>query len=483
MKNLKKLFLLILLSSFSANFSAFGMNNDSESEGEKQGTKRKFDETEQVVEQEEKINKIELSKDILDPMNDILNYEDVMGLIFSKLNTKDLLPIRLANKNLNSLVNNFIIRERYCLTEKPNQMELRYIKHFNDYLKKQGNLLVQKYFALLGNFKISEFKDIILNRIADTVIDTNDSEALLIMASANGRLQLVQKLLSHGADVNAARNDGITPLYIAAERGHLDVVQFLIANGADVNAARNDGTTPLWIAARNDGTTPLYIAAENGHLEIVRVLLTNGADVNAARNDDTTPLLRAAERGHFEVVQFLITKGANINAARNDGTTPLHMATKSGWDSKIKVIKELLNCGADVSIADKNGAKPLAYAKDYATAKIFLNHHNFSVNAELVENTGFTCLHIAASCSEIKYLKKLLEKTDIDVNANFNAEKFSRRVDVTPLYIAAQVDNIKVVQLLLNHPNIIVRQQDLAITNLKPEIKDLLQKKLDEQQN
>ena len=417
MKNLKKLFLLILLSSFSANFSAFGMNNDSESEGEKQGTKRKFDETEQVVEQEEKINKIELSKDILDPMNDILNYEDVMGLIFSKLNTKDLLPIRLANKNLNSLVNNFIIRERYCLTEKPNQMELRYIKHFNDYLKKQGNLLVQKYFALLGNFKISEFKDIILNRIADTVIDTNDSEALLIMASANGRLQLVQKLLSHGADVNAARNDGITPLYIAAERGHLDVVQFLIANGADVNAARNDGTTPLWIAARNDGTTPL------------------------------------------------------------------HMATKSGWDSKIKVIKELLNCGADVSIADKNGAKPLAYAKDYATAKIFLNHHNFSVNAELVENTGFTCLHIAASCSEIKYLKKLLEKTDIDVNANFNAEKFSRRVDVTPLYIAAQVDNIKVVQLLLNHPNIIVRQQDLAITNLKPEIKDLLQKKLDEQQN
>jgi ankyrin repeat protein len=43
-----------------------------------------------------------------------------------------------------------------------------------------------------------------------------------------------------GADVNATLVNKMTPLHIAAYKGHQDVVELLISKGADVNAV-NEG--------------------------------------------------------------------------------------------------------------------------------------------------------------------------------------------------------------------------------------------------
>ena len=45
--------------------------------------------------------------------------------------------------------------------------------------------------------------------------------------------ELVQLLISHGADVNLpGGRDGWTPLFYAAMAGHSDLVEFLLAVGA-----------------------------------------------------------------------------------------------------------------------------------------------------------------------------------------------------------------------------------------------------------
>ncbi len=93
------------------------------------------------------------------------------------------------------------------------------------------------------------------------------------------------------------------PLHGAARAGHLDVVEILIEHGADVNAA-----------GRGTGKTPLHTAAEGGRLPIVELLIAKGADVNARDNVNARPIHSAAASGHFDVVELLIAHGASAPA-------------------------------------------------------------------------------------------------------------------------------------------------------------------------
>jgi ankyrin repeat protein len=62
-------------------------------------------------------------------------------------------------------------------------------------------------------------------------------------------LAVVNALLDHGADVNAAKKDGGTALMAAAEKkNNVAVVQALLAHRADVNARGRDGMSALAIA-------------------------------------------------------------------------------------------------------------------------------------------------------------------------------------------------------------------------------------------
>lgn len=84
---------------------------------------------------------------------------------------------------------------------------------------------------------------------------------------------------------------------VAAECGYLEVVERLLTANADVNAAPGyDG-----------GRTALQAAAGGGHLEMLWRLLTANADVNAvpAQYSGPTALQAAVEGGHMEVVERL----------------------------------------------------------------------------------------------------------------------------------------------------------------------------------
>ena len=68
-------------------------------------------------------------------------------------------------------------------------------------------------------------------------------------------MELLQRLVAHGADVNARADGGATALMGAilryVETGGSDgSVRFLLAHGADVNAVTHNGDTALSFATR-----------------------------------------------------------------------------------------------------------------------------------------------------------------------------------------------------------------------------------------
>ncbi len=80
----------------------------------------------------------------------------------------------------------------------------------------------------------------------------------------------------------------------AAIKGHLDIVELLVSKGAEINARNTD-----------HNITPLIWAANEGHLSIVRFLLEKGADPNILTDNNYTAETIARENGHYSIVEVL----------------------------------------------------------------------------------------------------------------------------------------------------------------------------------
>uniref|UniRef100_A0A3B4GQI2 Myotrophin-like n=1 Tax=Pundamilia nyererei TaxID=303518 RepID=A0A3B4GQI2_9CICH len=83
----------------------------------------------------------------------------------------------------------------------------------------------------------------------------------LIWTLKTGDLDEVKATLQTAEHVNRTLDGGRKPLHYAADFGQTDVVEFLISKGADINAPDKHGFTPL------------MTACFEGHLSCVKLLL------------------------------------------------------------------------------------------------------------------------------------------------------------------------------------------------------------------
>jgi uncharacterized protein len=176
----------------------------------------------------------------------------------------------------------------------------------------------------------------------------------LISAAEYGNITTVQRILAEGADINVQDARGRTPILAATHANQVETVRALIQAGADVNI-RDD---------RKDNVL-LYAGAE-GLLDILRLAIAAGADTKITNRFGGTALIPAAERGHVAIVEELLTHSdVDVNHINNLGWTALLEAIvlSDGGPKHQQIVQLLIDHGADINIADKEGATPLQHAQ------------------------------------------------------------------------------------------------------------------------
>ena len=99
--------------------------------------------------------------------------------------------------------------------------------------------------------------------------------------AGRGRIDLMELLLSYGADINESAHNGVTPLLSAIYMGSLREVEFLLAKGAEfIGCELHCGGAP------------------NGHNDILRTLLRAGADITETEYGRTAEEDAAMESGY-----------------------------------------------------------------------------------------------------------------------------------------------------------------------------------------
>ena len=89
-----------------------------------------------------------------------------------------------------------------------------------------------------------------------------DGETALTMAVRAQDHEVVKLLVDFAANVNhrGASSTALTPLLAAVERGNLDLVELLISRGADVRVPDRQGRTPMARAAAAAAESPQHAA-------------------------------------------------------------------------------------------------------------------------------------------------------------------------------------------------------------------------------
>lgn len=141
-----------------------------------------------------------------------------------------------------------------------------------------------------------------------------DSIALKEACQFN-HLAIVQELCNHGAIINPPITKlryNISPLIIASANGYIELVRYLISRGAILNIFSNGRTAEKSFGITSGGytnMTPLKFACKYNKLDVLRELVDSGVVITP---DEIESLVTYANaNNNIDIIEYLTTRAVN----------------------------------------------------------------------------------------------------------------------------------------------------------------------------
>ncbi|XP_071098528.1 serine/threonine-protein phosphatase 6 regulatory ankyrin repeat subunit B-like [Haliotis cracherodii] len=274
--------------------------------------------------------------------------------------------------------------------------------------------------------------DLLVSKGADLTLTSDYNDTVLHLACGGGNRSIVEQLLQL-FDINSRGQYDRTALMVAAMCAKKDVVDLLVSKGADLTLTDD----------YND--TVLHLACGGGNRSIVEQLLQL-FDINSRGQHGQTAVMMAALYAKKDVFDLLVSKGADLTLTDDYNDTVLHLACGGGNRSIVEQLLQLV----DINSRGQHGQTAVMMAALYAKKDVFDLLVSKGADLTLTDDYNDTVLHLACQGGNRSILENVLTLFDINSRGQY---------DRTALMVAAMCAKKDVVDLLVS------KGADLTLTD------------------
>jgi len=282
----------------------------------------------------------------------------------------------------------------------------------------------------------------------------SDKKARLCKATIQGNLAEVKSIINSGFDINSTINsrNSQTALFIASVNGYTNIIDFLLTKGADINLVEPEF-----------GCTPLLVSVIHQESNAIKLLIKRGADVAVKDKKNSMDAIdHAMDMGDIGIVRQLYRCGglgrySPIDAIMDNSSKDVkefletanqleqsvHTTLDNLYNNQYDKMSEVFFTSADEAKEKKKLMEDQQETNKKACLALM---DDVAVNAR--DKDYNTLLHKFAKTGFKEAAEKIISRPGIEINAR-------NKKYITPLRFALMYGNPEVAAILIKHGAVI----------------------------